>query len=56
VDRAAPGARLVYWNMLVPRSRPESETRTSSLAARSAELHAIDRAWFYQRLVIDQRL
>ncbi len=56
VDRAAPGARLVYWNMLVPRSRPASETRTTTLAARSAELHATDRAWFYQRLVIDQRL
>jgi S-adenosylmethionine-diacylglycerol 3-amino-3-carboxypropyl transferase len=24
VGRAAPGARLVYWNMLAPRSRPEA--------------------------------
>ncbi len=48
-----PGARLAYWNMLAPRSRPES------LAARlkSCEVDLIfaqDRAFFYSRFVVEE--
>lgn len=55
VDRAAPGARLVYWNMLAPRSRPEClATHVQPLDELAADLHARDRAWFYQCLHVDE--
>jgi S-adenosylmethionine-diacylglycerol 3-amino-3-carboxypropyl transferase len=53
VSSAEPGARLAYWNMLAPRSRPES------LAGRlescdSNALFAQDRAFFYSRFVVEE--
>jgi S-adenosylmethionine-diacylglycerol 3-amino-3-carboxypropyl transferase len=55
LDHARPGARIVYWNMLAPRSRPESlAARARPLDALAGELHARDRAWFYQRLHVDE--
>jgi S-adenosylmethionine-diacylglycerol 3-amino-3-carboxypropyl transferase len=55
LDRAAPGARLVYWNLLAPRARPESlAERAHPLPALAAELHARDLAWFYGALHVDQ--
>ena len=55
VDRARPGARLVYWNMLAPRARPSSvAARVTPLDGEARALHARDRAWFYQRLHVDQ--
>ena len=57
LDRARPGARLVYWNMLAPRARPEPLAgRARPLADLAASLHARDRAWFYQRLHVDEAL
>lgn len=57
VDRASPGARLVYWNMLAPRSRPGSEAaRVRALPDVAAQLHARDQAWFYQALHVDEVL
>lgn len=53
IGNAAPGARLVYWNMLAPRSCPTSERRVSSLDTLATTLHAGDNAWFYQRLLVD---
>lgn len=55
VDRAAPGARMVYWNMLVPRARPAGEQRMTSCAALASALHARDQTWFYQSLHVDER-
>ncbi len=50
-----PGARLVYWNMLVPRSRPRSlADRLAPLSALASRLHAADKAFFYSRLVIEE--
>ncbi len=52
---ARPGARLVYWNMLVPRRLAllfPDEAREASGAA--SELFARDRAFFYQDLVVDE--
>ncbi|RYD31061.1 MAG: DUF3419 family protein [Verrucomicrobiaceae bacterium] len=48
-----PGARLAYWNMLAPRSRP------SSLAHRlrpipADDLFDQDRAFFYSRFVVEE--
>jgi S-adenosylmethionine-diacylglycerol 3-amino-3-carboxypropyl transferase len=50
-----PGARLAYWNMLAPRSRPES--LAGSLLSRDAEasrLFEMDRAFFYSRFVVEE--
>lgn len=53
--RARPGARLVYWNMLAPRGRPEDlAAAVRPLEALAEDLHARDRAWFYGRLHVDE--
>jgi S-adenosylmethionine-diacylglycerol 3-amino-3-carboxypropyl transferase len=53
--RSRPGARLVYWNMLAPRGRPDAfRERARPLEELSAELHREDRAWFYQALRVDE--
>ena len=55
VEAAAPHARLVYWNMLVPRTRPEAMAdRIQPLSALATELHARDKAFFYSALVIEE--
>ncbi|MBB6099515.1 S-adenosylmethionine-diacylglycerol 3-amino-3-carboxypropyl transferase [Deinobacterium chartae] len=54
-DAGRPGARLLYWNMLAPRSRPASlADRLWPLEALARALHARDRAFFYSRLVIEE--
>jgi S-adenosylmethionine-diacylglycerol 3-amino-3-carboxypropyl transferase len=51
---AAPGARFAYWNLFVERSRPESLAhRLAPRDAAARRLHAADRAFFYQRLVVE---
>ncbi|HEY6194166.1 MAG TPA: DUF3419 family protein [Candidatus Eisenbacteria bacterium] len=55
VASAAPRARLVYWNMLVPRGIPDGVAgRVHPLEELAASLHARDRAWFYSRLHVDE--
>jgi S-adenosylmethionine-diacylglycerol 3-amino-3-carboxypropyl transferase len=55
LDRAAPGARLAYWNLLAPRSCPvAASARVRPLANLAASLHARDRAWFYERFHLDE--
>jgi S-adenosylmethionine-diacylglycerol 3-amino-3-carboxypropyl transferase len=50
---ANPGARLVYWNMMVPRTVPEGQ---AGILARNValenELKPIDKAFFYSDLVV----
>ncbi len=54
---ANPGARLAYWNMLVDRSCPEScKDRVAELKETAASLHAKDKAWFYQKFVLEERV
>lgn len=48
-----PGARLAYWNMLAPRSRPESMA-SQLRTCESDSLHALDRAFFYSRYVVEE--
>ena len=56
-DRSSEGARLAYWNMLVPRSRPDSLAhRLRSHEGEADSLLARDRAFFYSRLVIEEVL
>jgi S-adenosylmethionine-diacylglycerol 3-amino-3-carboxypropyl transferase len=54
VDRARPGARIVYWNMMVPRACPLSlRHRVAPLQDEAAELFRRDRAFFYGALHLD---
>ncbi|HEX7950264.1 MAG TPA: DUF3419 family protein [Candidatus Limnocylindrales bacterium] len=49
-----PGARLCYWNNLVPRTRPERlADRLSSEAGLAERLHAADRGFIYSRFVVE---
>lgn len=57
VRRAAPGARLVYWNLLAPRARPDALARdVRPLRDLADALHARDLAWFYGALHVDEVL
>jgi len=48
VRTGRPGGRVAYWNMLVPRSRPDRLTGLlHPLEEIAAELHARDKAFFY---------
>ncbi len=55
IRAARPGGRLVYWNMLAPRQRPEVlAARLEPLTDLARRLHASDKAFFYSRLVIEK--
>lgn len=55
VDHGRSGGRLVYWNMLVPRSRPDSlKDRLRPLQTLADELHEQDKAFFYSRVVVEE--
>ena len=50
-----PGARLAYWNMLAPRSRPESlADEIAPLSELAGELFAKDKAFFYSAFVVEE--
>ncbi len=52
---ARPGARLVYWNMMAPRRRPEAlADRVRTLDTLEDTLKARDMAFFYSDLVIEE--
>jgi S-adenosylmethionine-diacylglycerol 3-amino-3-carboxypropyl transferase len=54
-ERGRPGGRLAYWNMLVPRSRPEAMAdRLRPLPELSQKLHLQDKAFFYSRFVVEE--
>lgn len=53
---ANPGARLAYWNMLAPRSRPESlASELQPLPDEADALFQQDKAFFYSRFVVEER-
>jgi S-adenosylmethionine-diacylglycerol 3-amino-3-carboxypropyl transferase len=55
VAASNPGARLAYWNMLAPRSRPEVLAgRLRPRDELAKELFAQDKAWFYSRFVVEE--
>jgi S-adenosylmethionine-diacylglycerol 3-amino-3-carboxypropyl transferase len=55
LDASRPAARLGYWNMLVPRRRPEALAhRVTSLVDEADALLARDRAFFYSAFVLEQ--
>ena len=52
-----PGGRLLYWNMLAPRSRPERMAgQLRPLTKLAAQLHLQDKAFFYNTLVVEEIL
>jgi S-adenosylmethionine-diacylglycerol 3-amino-3-carboxypropyl transferase len=52
---SAPGARLAYWNMLAPRSRPDSMSHMlRPLDEEADRLFQQDRAFFYSRFIIEE--
>jgi len=57
VNSARSGGRLLYWNMLAPRSRPEHMSdHLRPLAESAHNLHWHDKAFFYNALVIEEVL
>jgi S-adenosylmethionine-diacylglycerol 3-amino-3-carboxypropyl transferase len=55
VAASNPRARLAYWNMLAPRSRPDSMTKLlEPRASESSVLFHEDRAFFYSRFVVEE--
>ena len=56
LDRANPGARFAYWNMLAPRKCPESlADQVQHLDAFSDALFKKDLAWFYSAFVVEEK-
>ncbi|HEY0972261.1 MAG TPA: BtaA family protein [Gemmatimonadales bacterium] len=54
-DAAAPGARLAYWNMMVPRHGAEYlPERLRALPELSRRLFLQDRAFFYRDFVVEE--
>ena len=50
-----PGGRVAYWNLLVPRTSPESLRHLlSPLEALSASLFERDRSWFYRAFHVEE--
>jgi S-adenosylmethionine-diacylglycerol 3-amino-3-carboxypropyl transferase len=48
------GARICYWNNLVPRARPDAlASRICSHDGLAARLHDVDRSFFYSRFVVE---
>jgi S-adenosylmethionine-diacylglycerol 3-amino-3-carboxypropyl transferase len=55
LESSRPGARFAYWNMLVPRRRPEAfASRVKSLDERANALFSVDRAFFYSAFVLEE--
>ena len=54
IAHSRDGARLAYWNMLVPRSRPpELAHKLIPNHELSEQLHLQDKAFFYSRFVVE---
>jgi S-adenosylmethionine-diacylglycerol 3-amino-3-carboxypropyl transferase len=54
-ERSKSGARLAYWNMLAPRSRPDSMDRVlEPLRELSRALFAQDKAFFYSAFIVER--
>lgn len=57
IEIASSGGRLLYWNMMAPRSSPAAlQDKVLPLTELASNLHAQDKAIFYNKLVIEQVL
>ena len=54
-ENSNKGARLAYWNMLAPRSRPESlADQLTCCAAEADRLFKKDQAFFYSKFIVEE--
>ncbi|MFT5881903.1 MAG: S-adenosylmethionine-diacylglycerol 3-amino-3-carboxypropyl transferase [Crocinitomicaceae bacterium] len=54
-QHSSTGARLAYWNMLAPRSRPNSMAhQLKTLDALGANLLEEDKAFFYSKFIVEE--
>lgn len=57
VRAGRPGGRLAYWNMLAPRSRPDSMAdQLNPLTELAQSLYAQDKAFFYSAFIVEEIL
>ncbi|HEY9699556.1 MAG TPA: DUF3419 family protein [Trichocoleus sp.] len=55
VKAGRTGGRFAYWNMLAPRSRPETmQHQLKSLPDLAQTLHAQDKAFFYRSFIVEE--
>lgn len=55
IDAARPGARIAYWNMMVPRALPDTlDSQVISHSAQARDLFIRDKAFFYSRFLIEE--
>lgn len=55
LETARPGARLAYWNMLVPRKLASTQpARVRALGTEAEALFARDQAFFYNAFVLEE--
>jgi len=54
VNAANPGARLVYWNMMVPRRAPTTMPQVRRLLEIETRCKAVDNAFFYSDFVVEE--
>jgi S-adenosylmethionine-diacylglycerol 3-amino-3-carboxypropyl transferase len=55
VKAGRPGGRLAYWNMLAPRSRPDTMAdQLHPLTELARSLYAQDKAFFYSAFVVEE--
>jgi S-adenosylmethionine-diacylglycerol 3-amino-3-carboxypropyl transferase len=55
IDAARPGARIAYWNMMVPRALPDTlDSQVISHSAQAKDLFIRDKAFFYSRFLIEE--
>lgn len=57
VQAGRAGSRLAYWNMLAPRTRPESMAdQLQPLSDLARRLHLADKAFFYSNFLVEEVL
>jgi len=57
INAVDPGAKLAYWNLMVPRIISSHFEKEMKLKERlSKELTRIDHGFFYDRFIVDQRI
>ncbi|MCW6035491.1 BtaA family protein [Spirulina subsalsa FACHB-351] len=57
IQQSPPGSRLLYWNLFVPRCRPDSlAADLRPLSDLANTLFQQDKAFFYQALVIEEKV
>jgi S-adenosylmethionine-diacylglycerol 3-amino-3-carboxypropyl transferase len=57
IDAASPGARLAYWNMMVPRRLPAAfAARVRGVPDAERRGKAVDKAFFYSDFIVEEVL